>query len=154
MYATLRFQKNKRSSPRIKASLSHAAIENLKSGRGSAVGRQKLRTNYSNAGLLRDENVTPNYTSRVVMSAGGGKRSKSASALKAAPPSGKKVHVVRANRALKEQNFLLRGGTKSWSHLMMDSGDEESLVKGNRPRYLTRSKAKKISKSMSDLLQI
>ena len=144
------FQKNKRS-PRIKASLSYAAIENLKRGGGA----KKIKSFNSTAKmasasalLANGENVTPNLRSRqpkIMKTVSGrklqltsGSNSKSRSNLN----SDKKILKESGN-----QNLVIRGRTKSWSHLC-----QEKLSTPNKPRYLTRSKAK-ISKSMSDLVE-
>ena len=65
-------------------------------------------------------------------------------------------------RALGDTNNLLRARTKSWSHLVEEAvleSDDIGVAAKRRMllqphRYITRSRVKVLSKSMSDLIQL
>ena len=135
------FQKNKRS-PRIKASLSYAGLENLK--RGSAIKRMRTNAASSSTSALRsrDQNTPLNSGSAKVKIMTSGSIGNVARK--------RKLGLADLGVTPLGHQQLLRGRTKSWSHL---NHETESMTKSksNAPRYMTRSTTK-ISKSMSDLL--
>jgi len=170
---TALFQKNKRTSPRIKPTLSQASIDHLK--RGGAVRR--IRGNNAAAtasagnlgAVLFDENTPVNKgrPPRIVISGASTatKRAKSAIALKALVkqrPSA--AHAAAAassastkRRALGATHNLLRARTQSWSHLVEEAGGDIAAKRRmmlQPHRYTTRSRVNFLSKSMSDLIQL
>lgn len=83
----------------------------------------------------------------------------------AASANGKQASVgaQQARKALGDRNNMFRGRTKSWSHLVeeeagLDDSNEDEVTLRKKllqpHRYITRYRVKKISKSMSDLLQL
>lgn len=187
------FQKNsgghKRSSPRIKASLSYAAIESLKAQQqppmtAVASVRRGLRRSHH----VNDENATPSASDlhpqypragravpKIIVPSSA-RKSKSATSLKnpkcmAIGPAANARRGGALVKVSEENNFghkratfssssstssmrghvRVRGRTKSWGQLTALASSEAALA---TPRYMTRSKAKKISKSMSDLVQL
>ncbi len=199
-------KKGARSSPRIKASLSHTAIESLKrSGPGGSGKRRPIRSRAQCRSLAalaaatpqqqqQQENLVPirhlpprqasaSASATAVAAAAAFVQQKrqqhqpkimtsaSRKLRLATPPSAILRDSTNSSISKSSSVSSMRARTKSWGHLMArenkkrgglnNASSEDSLAaptsssSGEQScRYLTRSKARQISKSMSDLLGV
>ncbi len=122
-----------RNSPRIKASLSYAALEM----RSSNKKLQAFKSNgFNSTSALKRPLVTVTKTPNENLFK---QRPHSTSDASLRKPK-KKMSPLREESNVKP---MMRSRTKTWNH-----------VESEEPRYLTRSRVKKISKSMSDLINV
>ena len=187
MFSFQKYDDRRRCSPRIKASLSHAALETLKR---SGLRRPSGHNNQENSHVTPTAVGIDQSRSRAAMGVpkilvpASARKTQSASALRNPSVMSSSSAVANAKRGgalvrqVEEENVnkhcSLKGGhkrrpltvksgnvaqkgrergrTRSWGQLTASAVHEG--VDENCPRYMTRSRAKKISKSMSDLVMV
>ena len=119
-------------------------------------------TTMENKSLPRAVRAQP----RILSATASTRKTQSSAALVQKAIAGAAKAEASSRRPLREKNLLsltnLRGRTKSWGSakasrsLNMDEDGKRVQVESedDKHRYLTRSRAKKISKSMSDLIAV